>query len=397
MRRLLASLWLCFFAAGVQAEDITLLSDAEVKAGKDLLEQFNTSPKFVNKHPDQEALLDAIKEQCEVGTAAVCLEYLFNNRSQVVAALPDNPPYWANFSQLLEGAPFGLEPAYAQQFRHPRTYWHDFLAATEQWFYLQMATEQTVAAEQITHFYKQYRRLSADSETLIEKMIFGAAIGIAHAQMQYLMSVYAARGDRDNINVLLRAVRPFTTKERSLRKVMSAEAKWIKVNIGYMKRVDPNDFAHPEQVPTGPLPEVIAQLQQLADDELTTLVRQLGLISERGWSDYWRLPPTLEEDDDENLFGISPGTYVFYMSTVRSQEVIVHLLHALGDIHLGLAAPGEPQRPAPPYWEWSWQEDQQKICLSPTQLAQGKSDFDTYPACLQYVSGAIVQGFLPQH
>lgn len=397
MRRLLTNLLLCLFAAGVQADEITLLSDAEVKAGKDLLEQFNTTPKFVNKHPDQEALLDALKEQCEAADVAACLAYLLKNRSRVIAAVPDNPLYWKQFSRLIEGAPFGVEPAHMNKIKHPRVSWYDPLEAMQQWFYLQLASEQTVSAEQITHLYRNYRRLAADSETLFEKMIFVAAIGIAHAQMQQLMSVYAAHGDRDSIQILLRAARPFSAKERSLRKVMSGEAKWIHVNIGQMEEINPNHFLHPDQVPTGPLAEVISELQQLAEAELALLIRQIGRISQRSWSDYWRLPPELEEEDAEDAFGLSSDTYIHFLASVRSSEVLVYLLHALGDIHLGLAAPGEPQRPAPPYWEWSWQEDQQKICLSPTQLVQGKSEFDNYPACLQYVSGATVQEFLPQY
>ena len=76
-----------------QPVEVSLLTPEEVKTGKDALARFNRSTKYVNRHPDQEALYVAVQERCEIDDATGCLKHLVTQRHDVLRALPDNPAY----------------------------------------------------------------------------------------------------------------------------------------------------------------------------------------------------------------------------------------------------------------------------------------------------------------
>lgn len=129
-----------------------------------------------------------------------------------------------------------------------------------------------------------------------------------------------------------------------------------------------------------------------------------GEVSARPWREYWEQgfefqPVEVEQSDDARaalvLAEVAMPAYRSYVRSIRSSEVVIHVAHGLADIYLGHVSPGPPARPAPAAWEWEWREAQQRLCLLPTDVAEGTSDFEaTQGCCASYMDPAQVRGWL---
>ncbi len=385
--RYLLVLVLCLASTGLASSDsseVELLSPEAVKAGKDALEKFNLAPRYVNEVANRGKLKTQLLKECDGLPILRCLTYLYRNEHQVMLAVPDHPAHWEAWAELLAASPFGVEPGILIDYENPRADMSKIIDACNEWMYRAIASRQTLDVDSFLETYRNHRRLSAGSETLIEKMIFTACLSITHYQMQVLMPIYAAQEDRNSILKIRAALTPFSREERSLRKALHGDLRYSRLSIDAAETLEPKDFPDSDFVPLGTLEELKVWAKQVVDTDGIKAANASGDLSELSWSNYWGRSDDTNVEDDQGYF--SAYAMLAYVGTTRSSEVPVYLNQALADVYLGFAPIGQPTREPPAYFYWRWVEETAEICLVPMSLAARNGDFSAdRGACASYI------------
>ncbi len=375
-----------FLAVSASAVTADPKDEWDTTSGWDRLLRFGSVSPYLAASTEDKTIKRQIAEHCENPDIHGCITYLRNHKHAVLNALPDNPQYWAAFNALLEGPPIELDPLRTLQ-DASKSYSLLIEAAQQQW-YRQIAGSKPISAAKFANYYTNARRLMAQSNTLIERMIFTAIVGIAHQQFEGLMAVYAAEEDVDNLRILAARLTPFSTAERSLRLTLSGEAQYVAASIETAQDINVEDFQNSPYVEADSLEELRTWAKRRSAAEFERIIDTVGDLTERGWSDYWQhgwQEAGIElQGEAPHLF--QPIAYISYAKTARSAEVAIYPLLALSDIYLGLTSAGLPARRAPPHWNWSWDDATHRICLMPTHVAPNAGDYSLEsPPCVTYL------------
>lgn len=356
--------------------------------GLDALMYFNSVESFLGNGSGEKSVRRQLSTNCDGTPPRTCIDYLQQNAQTVLAALPNNPEYWRAFHELIDGPAMGFGPTIGDLDK-PEYDKSRLITAAYDWTYRAIAEDSIQdTTDQFVVYYRNVRRQMSESSTLIDRMIFTALVGIAHWQIEIRMAIHAAEGDINSIRLLASALTPFSKQERSLRQTFQGEALFVQASIERLEEVSSEDFLNSPYVPAGTSGEMKKWAQEISQIESERATNFIGEVTERSWSDYWGLGfSTLENDlsASENTILTASIGYKSYAITARSSEVIIYPLLALSDAYLGLTSPGLPARAPPAYWNWSWSEETQKICLVPTHIAPNTSDFTIdVPACVAY-------------
>ena len=362
---------------------LELVANPETElSGLDALVYFNSTAEFLDKPSGGSPIRDQLANHCSGTPVLTCLEHIEQNRAQILEALPNNPEYWRAFHQLVDGEALELDlPAGYNDAKKSRA---TLLSAARDWVYIAIA-EDTIqsATPRFVRYYKNLRRQMSESSTLLDRMAFAALVGIAHSQFELLMTLHVADDDPVSIRLLADALTPYSQQERSFRQAVQGERRLTQVRIADSEEID-------LVTPAGTLEEKKKWLLNLLEIEFDRITDYILEVTERSWSDYWEQDFNQQGKETWKTQNFLTNTRAWYESHVkiaRSSEVLIPLLLALSDAHLGLTSPGVPARQAPPFWNWSWVSETQDICLVPTHVAPNTSDYSLErPACVTLIS-----------
>ena len=358
-------------------------------SGLDALAYFNSTEEFVDKPKKEMPVKLQLSGHCEGTPIHTCIEYIEQNRQQILVALPNNQEYWRAFHELINGA--ALELDLTSAYSDAKKDRSKLISAAYGWVYRTIAEDKIHSTtHQFVRYYKNIRRHMAESSVLADRMIFTALVGIAHWQFEILMTLHAADGDSVSIRILADALTPFSERERSLRHALQGEGRFVQAMISKLEVNDILEILGNYQTPVNTSEGSLKWARKMAQVELDRITDYFGEVTERSWPSYWGQGfshPEKEGLNGKNVITTDIAFYESYARTARSSEVLIYLLLALSDIHLGLASPGVPARQAPPFWNWSWVGDTQSLCLLPTHVAPNSSDFSIdQPPCVTHVS-----------
>ena len=396
IRRCFVFAFLTIVSSGVVANDrpenIPESDLSKPLSGLDALVRFNSTEKYLDKARSNDSASDQLMSDCSSGLVRKCISHLKQNMRKIPAKLPDNPEYWRAFHDLVNGQALELDLS-PDAFSNPEKDRGTLIFAAQNWLYLSIAeNEVSETTKQFVAYYASVRRHLSESESLGDRMIFVALVGIAHSQSEVLMALNAAEDKLGGTRALARALTPFTQQELSLRRVLEAEALYLQASIDNMEKseLELASFAYNPNIPNGSVEELRQWAKTVGQLEWEKFTAFLGEVTERNWSTYWgqgysHLESEFPESEYVTLNEIS--TYKSYAESIRHAEVVIYPLLALSDIYLGRSSSGLPGRAAPPYWNWSWRAETQEVCLVPTHVAPNTTDYSVEsPACMTYVS-----------
>ncbi|MEM7077972.1 MAG: hypothetical protein AAF513_05005 [Pseudomonadota bacterium] len=366
----------------------TTLSAQPALTADDTLDRFAATAPHLNPRPNQAELEQTLRNVCETESARACLRYIEENKLRVRSALPNNPAYWQAYRAALDAPPYNpiecyLDTAVSPEkcFHHPAQ--HQLMETTYSWLWYQLAREEEDLIAQFTAIYQRIRTRSAQSPSMLNKMIDIAMLSIVQHQLGLLLGRSAERGELENVRALRRLATPHAKEVRSLGPAFAGE---IALRTNARKRFEaPERYGQLEmgdELDNGVLDAL------LHDESYEDYLKALVAVSEQSWSDYWQYGFTtmpLAIPSGEDAYAPILGALSTHVQTGRSSEVPVFLLPALADIYQGLSDPGIPDRPPPPFWEWRWLDAEQTLCLIPQERAVGPSDFTRERgACMAY-------------
>ena len=305
------------------------------------------------------AAAKAVGEQC-LTLDRECIGFSSEQADVVLAAVPDNPEFWAAYATLLTADPLPVEhldpenlPAY-----------QGFIEGTKGWLRRELVTNGMADAARLHEQVKAHRRRLAISNVLIEKMIFLATTGIVLPAINVHMAhreLPTTAADRRLLDDMLK---PLVRDELSLRKAVDGELRYAAARL--------------EELPEGDPP---VQL-----DELERMYGFIADRSEAGWEDFWRdgldVLANVEMPPDFYLYVPS---WADYAANVRYLEASLYVLRALREMYEGRISPGPPATQAPYGWSWRWEEESQTLCLDPGYVHASVSMEGPASICHQYL------------
>ncbi len=287
-----------------------------------------------------------------------CLRYLRVSPVAAKAALPDNSDYWHSYLALLAVTPVARLPEEIKELGRGR---QDLIQATRLWLLREVLTKDTLHIRDV-HFYVQaHRRLLAESNFLIDKMIYTATVGISLPAINVLMAQGTTKSfDIAETRLLEEMLQPLSKEERSYRRALRGEYQLA------LHRAD----EYPE-------------IDEIYFDDTLQVFAYVTERSELSWSDYWSKGLDVWADVPLYISGDWLPSWANYSTNTRYNDATLYLLRALREIYDGRASPGIPNQPPPARWHWQWRVDDEELCLEAGYIHHSLDQ--SHPICLQYL------------
>ncbi len=295
----------------------------------------------------------------------LCLHYLADNPAAAKAALPDNPDYWLSYLALLEVTPVArlVEEIKGQKEIGSR---QDLIQATRLWMLKEVSTKDTLDIHGLHFQVQAHRRLLAESNFLLDKMIYLATVGISLPSINVLMAQRATKPlDSAETKLLEEILQPLSKKELSIRRALRGEFQYFLAGSDTY----PNEYALIEEVALADFPKIYTYVAER---------------SERSWSDYWSEGLDTWVDVPLNIPQYWSSSWSDYTTSIRFIDLQLYLLRALREIYDGRTNPGIPGHPPPARWYWQWHDDSEELCLEPGDIHPSLVD-QVLTICAQYL------------
>ena len=408
---LLGGLW-----GGLSAQALSPASSADAHAA---LLQFSNTPAYLTgpKHliqPRRDEFLETLLAAC-TRVNQLCFNYLRDHRQDVLAALPDNPDYWANFWRYIELGTSGMPPGFFDPgTRHPEYRPSKLFDAGRYWPYYQIAKYGCLDASRTAEFVRHLRQISVHTPTLMEKMIGVAMLGYAHVASHY--ALVCNDGDQQGEQLLL--MQPYNTQERSFTQVVAGESRYAQRYFEKLPATPTEKYQQDLQLlsrfPAAnlPQPQLQGPIDFMIERELSaqnlTKRRVIDALvvatSELSAEEFWRggvdqlarESLSAHELGHTGLWRAWPSNLVL----VRQSELQILVLEAMADIYARRVVPGVPSKHPPKYWRWEWWEHDYdlvkvhrpqlqtmyELCLVPDALHHSFDDVQSvHPICISHI------------
>ena len=349
-------------AAVVTRQWTTVPAESEAyRIGRSRLLEFAETPQFLDER--QPVMTDFIRECNHLNRR--CVDYLRSNRAAARAALPDNPEYFSRYAGVLAETPLMRTAAEVEtdamgaigKLMEAARYWPMHALAADG---LDMQT---------LHFHVlAHRRLLAQSNFLIDKMIFIATTGLSVLAINAAMArVDVAALDPEQKTLLDEMLESLTTEELSLRRPLRGEYQYA-----LLRATD------------------TSELNDAVVDELLTVYTYMAERSEQSWPDYWQHGVDVWADVplQASVNTVPPElwvSWVEYTNNIRYVDLQIHMLRALREVYAGRASPGIPGLAPPPRWHWQWRSESRELCLEPGDIHPSVSRAQTI--CMELLDG----------
>ena len=312
------------------------------RLGRERLERFREINPFL--HEEVGPTL-SFKRAC-VPLNRNCIRFLRDEKADARQAVPDNPEYWQSYHDLLEVTPLARLASEANEITDTQK----IISATRYWPMHQLLVGEVLDAKDVHFVVSAHRRLLAESNFMIDKMIQIATAGISLQAINILMAQHAHSLQPlapAEAKMLDEALQPMTIAEYSMRRVLHGESLYVAYLI--------KDGAN---------------ITESQVEDYHQIYSYVANRSEASWADLWSRGLDLRADVPVSSLDIefmAPG-YSSYVSYIRHLDASLYVLRALREIYEGRISPGIPAQPSPPRWYWEWQVANQALCLAPGDI-----------------------------
>lgn len=333
----------------------TVVEDSEsYRLGSQRLQAFSETEPYLGSTPSTSA---DFNNNC-IQLNRRCLRYLRSNPSVAKAALPNNSEYWRSYLALLEVTPLArVANDFDEEFGVGDR--NNIVEATRFWAMREILINGTLDIQDLYFQVQAHRRLLAESNFLIDKMIYTATAGITLPAINVFMAQRANQPlDVEETKLLDDMLRPFSKEERSMRRPFRGEYQLL------LERAGEYDFT---------------------EEAINDVLRTYAYVSDRSelpWRDYWSSGLDVWADVPLYLYQDNFPAWANYTSNLRYVGAQLILLSALREIYEGRASPGIPSQPPPARWHWQWRVGEEELCLEPG---------DIHPSLVQYQPVLCVQ------
>lgn len=324
-------------------------------------ERFDATEPYL-EGPD-EAAATAVANHCLILDRR-CLAFSTEQADVVLAAVPDNPEYWAAYAALLRADPLPVEhidPANLPVYQ-------GIIEGTTGWLRRELVTRRMTDAARLHEQVAAHRRRLALSNVLIEKMIFVATTDILLPAINMHMAYHETLAPGADEQLLDDMLKPLVRDELSLRQALAGELHYA---------------------------AAVLEEQEDPSVQLDDLERVYGFVADRseaGWEDFWRRGLDVLANVEVPSHFEWNTSWADYAAHVRYLEASLYVLRALREMYEGRISPGPPATPAPYAWSWRWEESSQTLCLDPGYLhASVKSPGSV---CHQYLVAVDVAAYV---
>lgn len=354
----------------IDEADWLLIAEASdsYRLGAERLQQFKETTSHL---PNQYELPGKAKGDSSIGLSTECTQlnrrciaYLRDEPAAARRAVANNPAYWESYRGLLEVTPIArlVEEAKDLDARS------DVFIATQQWVYWEILNKGTLDVGDVHFFVQAHRRLLAESNFLIDKMIYLASVSISFRAINVLMAQRSTQPfDAAEAELLEEMLRPLSKNERSLRRTLRGEYQYMLSSLD----------AYPDY----------PGFDAAALRDVREIYAYASERSERSWSDYWGEGLDVWADvplyTSQDELGIQGWTD--WVTNTHSLNVLPYLLRALRETYDGRASPGIPSQPPPARWAWQWRIEEDELCLSPGDIHPSLV-LNESPVCLPYLN-----------
>lgn len=309
-----------------------------------------------------EAAKRAVGEQCLMLDRR-CIDFSSEQADVVLAAVPDNPDFWAAYAMLLAADPLPVESLGPESF----SAFQGIIQATKAWLWRELATNGMADAARLHEQVSAHRRRLATSNYLLEKMIFLATTGVVLPAINVHMAHREARATVADRTLLDEMLKPMIREELSLRRAIDGELRYAAARM--------------EELSEGDSPV-----------QLDDLERVYGFVADRSeasWEGFWRhgLDVLANVEVPPEVNAHMPD-WANYTANGRYLDASLWVLRALREMYEGRISPGPPATEAPYGWSWRWEEESQTLCLDPGYVHASVSRDEPASICHPYLVAA---------
>lgn len=317
------------------------------RLGRERLERFNEVNPFLRQ--EEGDTLRSFTTACS-GLMRSCLRYLRDEKADARHAVRDNPEYWESYLGLFEVTPLKRLP---DDFNDDLLL-HKLINATRHWTMNQLLIRGFLDADEVHFVIGAHRRLLAESNFLIDKIVFLASFSNSLMAVNILMAQHAHSFpplEPAKAKLLDEMLQPMTRAEYSMRRIFHGESRRMAGQIAK---------------------ELIEKGVSIDEPQLEDVYRIYDYVADRSeasWSDLWG--GGLDVWVDVPIYSIEEAyvaSYSNYVSNFRYMDANLYLLRALREIYEGRTSPGIPAQPPPARWHWQWHVANQALCLTPGDI-----------------------------
>ena len=271
-----------------------------------------------------------------------CLKFLQTHKDQALKLLPDNPVYWSAYLALLSETPVARVPADVEN--NPNL--SLIIEATRNWGMHDLLVNELLDVAAVHFVVSAHRRLLAESNFLIDKMLYLATTGITAQTINVLMAQYAGAYQElspTSSKLLDEMLTPLTQAEYSLRRSFHGEARyWAVLHEDDQDTIDET---------------MRRDLERMRDYVVNR--------SEADWQDLWGNGVDVVANVPVYSIEMGMAAYAYgdYIRNIGLVDVQLTVLRALREVYEGKVSPGTPALPPPPLFQWLWSTD--SLCLVP--------------------------------
>ena len=194
------------------------------RLGRERLERFNEIKPFLREEEEGDVALSFPATCGQLKRS--CIRFLRGEKAAARRIVPDNPEYWQSYLDLLEVTPLSRLASEANEIASRQ----EIISATRYWPMHQLLVGEVLDAKDVHFLTSAHRRLLAESNFMIDKMIHIATAGISLQAINILMAQHAHSYKSlapAEAKMLDEVLQPMTIAEYSMRRVLHGESLYV--------------------------------------------------------------------------------------------------------------------------------------------------------------------------